>query len=114
MTTPVGYIHAAKQTAALARREARPDELASGYPAPLRLGKIKSVETNGGYEVDVLTDAGGVATTTHNVRAVPAVTYEAGDVVWLVQRAGHQVLVILGASGNGGTVGGIDQGMVTE
>ncbi len=103
MTIPFGFVQGAKDTAKVARDEAKPTTFSPGAPPTLRQGKIRAA-ASGLHVVDVLNDGGIATMTISQVRSVPAASYDVDDIVWLIWLPGSsQPSIFAGAGGGGGS-----------
>ncbi len=101
---PAGYIHAAKNAAIRASVEARTQTLANGHPCLLRVGKILAQQANDTFQVGLLDDSDAVVATVNYVGSCPSIAHTVGEIVWLVQFPGRNVIVILASAGGSGCV----------
>lgn len=110
MTIPVSAISSARQQATAARTEARPQTLAPGRPATLRIARVTAVRAHNSYDVALLDDLGNATVAVVGLRSVPVIDLAVNALCWVVTWDGNPVPCILGASGGGSN----DWGVVTD
>jgi hypothetical protein len=98
MASPLGLIHNAKQTAALARVESRPDSHHIGYPVLLRFGIVSAVQGGGLYQVNF---GGDPAIVANGCPVFPPAELAVDAEVIVMEFPGRLVPVIMGAGAEG-------------